>query len=279
MCWDDFMLKTDDGLSLRGKLWRPDHAPWGVICVIHGLGEHIGRYEHFARYMMERGYAVLATDLRGHGRSEGRRGHISSYKALMDDISILLEEAGGRFPGTPLFLFGQSMGGNLVINHALRRESPISGVIASSPLLRTAFPPPRWKSIMGRHLRALLPLLPLGNEVRAEDLSRDPEVIRAYRKDPVVHDRLTLRFYDVLIAGEWAIHNAGSLEVPALIMHGDSDRVTSFEASVEFSELAGKICTMRAWEGFYHEIHNEPGKELAFDYLIEWMKLQSSQPF
>ena len=269
---ETFSLKTADGLSLRGNCRAPDHAPSAVLCIIHGLGEHIGRYELFARYLNEAGFAVLAADMRGHGRSGGRRGHISSFEALMKDISIIIEEAGRLFPGLPVFLYGQSMGGNLVINYALRRGNGLKGIIASSPLLRTATPPPRWKHLLGKCLRGLLPFLPLDNEVRAEDLSRDPEIVEAYKNDPLVHDRLTLRFYDVLLAGEWAVRHAGDLRMPTLIMHGDADRVTSYEASREFSELAGDICTFKPWEGFYHEIHNEPGKESALDYMIEWLR-------
>lgn len=272
-----FNLQTADGLSLHGRLWIPDSDTSGVICIVHGLGEHIGRYADFAESLTAQGYAVLAIDMRGHGRSEGRRGHISSYETLMSDISAMLAEAGRRFPGQPIFLFGQSMGGNLIINYALRREvrreARVAGIIASSPMLRTAFKPPYWKTLIGKYLRPILPLLPLYNEIRAEDLSRDPEVVRAYKDDPLVHDRLTLRFYDVLLAGEWAIRHAVDLRIPTLIMHGDRDRVTSLEASREFSEIAGDICTMKAWEGFYHEIHNEPDRKRAFDYLIEWLRI------
>ena len=273
----EFNLRPRDGLDLLARRWEPAGDPTGVLCVIHGLGEHGGRYDNLGDYMTSRGWTVIAIDLRGHGRSGGRRGHISSYDAMLDDISILITEAAGRYPGRPVFLFGQSMGGNLVINHALRRKSGIAGVIASSPMLRTAFEPPRWKRLLGKYLRSILPLLPLRNEIRAADLSRDPRVVHAYESDPLVHDRLTLRFYDVILAGEWAIRHASNMEVPALIMHGDSDRVTSSEASREFSVRAGDICTYMVWEGFYHEIHNEPGKERALDHLTEWLNRSASK--
>jgi alpha-beta hydrolase superfamily lysophospholipase len=273
---ETFSLKTVDGLSLSGNRWAPGHDPSAVLCIIHGLGEHSGRYEDLARNVTDRGSAALAADMRGHGRSEGRRGHISSFEALLSDISLIIEEAAVHFPDLPIFLYGQSMGGNLVINYALRRGDDIKGIIASSPLLRTASPPPRWKHLLGKYARGILPTLPLHNEIRAEDLSRDPEIVGAYKIDPIVHDRLTLRFYDVLLAGEWALRHANDLRVPTLIMHGGADRVTSLEASHQFSELAGDICTFKAWEGFYHEVHNEPGKERALDFMIEWLKQVSS---
>ena len=176
MTSETFTMRSRDGLELFCRIWRPEQRALGLLCICHGLGEHSGRYGDLAASMNVRGWAVTAFDLRGHGRSGGRRGHISSYDALMDDIGLFLAEAGRRMPGLPLFLFGQSMGGNLVINYALRRESSIAGAVAFSPMLRTAFRPPRWKTLVGKYLRRVVPLLPLGNEVRAEDLSRDPEV-------------------------------------------------------------------------------------------------------
>ena len=163
------------------------------------------------------------------------------------------------------------MGGNLVINSVLRGHPLLSGVIASSPMLRTAFEPPSWKKFAARYIGRLFPGMPLTNEVKARDLSRDEEVVRKYRTDPLVHDRLTLRFYEVLLAGAWAIEHAAELSIPMLIMHGDSDRITSLEASRAFAERAGDFCTLKVWEGYYHEIHNEPGKEQVLDYVSDWL--------
>ena len=173
------------------------------------------------------------------------------------------------------------MGGNIALNFALRRVAPaagsgrperIAGVIASAPLLKTAFEPPRWKMLFGRTMRPVWPALSMTNEVREEDLSRDPEVIRAYRDDPLVHGRVTLTFLDIRKAGVWALAHAAGLSVPALVMHGDADRITSPAVSRQFASAAGDGCTLKLWEGFYHEIHNEPGKEQVFGYLVRWLE-------
>jgi alpha-beta hydrolase superfamily lysophospholipase len=264
-------MRTRDGLRLHARRWSPGEEERGAVCLVHGLGEHGGRYERLAAALTGAGYSLMAADLRGHGRSEGRRGHIGSYEHLMEDIELLLEETELASPGAPLFLFGQSMGGNLVINFALRRRPALAGVIASSPMLRTAFAPPGWKTFLGKRLRGFLPALPLGNEIRADDLSRDLSVVDAYRRDPLNHDRLTLAFQDVLLAGEWAIEHAEGLSLPLLLMHGDADRIASHEASAEFAGRAGDRCTFRLWEGLRHELHNEPEGRQVGRFVLEWM--------
>lgn len=264
-------MRTRDGLRLHARRWSPGEEARGAVCLVHGLGEHGGRYERFAAALTGAGYSLMAADLRGHGRSEGRRGHVGSYDHLMDDIELLLAETSLGSPGVPLFLYGQSMGGNLVVNYALRRRPALAGMIASSPLLRMATDPPRWKTALGRHLRRLLPALPLGNGIRADDLSRDLAVVDAYRRDPLVHDRLTPRFYDVVTAGEWAIAHAAELAVPLLLMHGDADMITSHAASAEFAGRAGDRCTFRLWEGLRHELHNEPEGVQVSRFVLEWM--------
>ena len=122
MNYVDVQWQSADGLQLVGRSWEPDSEPRAVVCLVHGLGEHCGRYQHVAAALTEAGFAVLACDQRGHGRSAGKRGVIPSYDALMDDIGLLLEQASQRYPGKPRFLYGHSLGGNEVINYALRRK-------------------------------------------------------------------------------------------------------------------------------------------------------------
>ena len=259
--YSDFELKSSDGLTLKGLEWQPEQDARSAICFIHGLGEHGGRYSRLADYLNRSGHAFLAVDLPGHGRSEGRRGLIPEYEYLMDDISLLLSEAQRRYPKRPVLLYGHSMGGNLVINHAIRRRPVVSGVIASSPLLRMAFETPLWKKIIGQITRTLYPAMSVSNSLRSEDLSHDPEVVRAYDDDPLVHDRVTVRFLDVREAGSWA-----------LLMHGSGDRITDFRASEEFAATAGGGCTIEIWDGLYHELHNEPEKEKVFSRIAEWLE-------
>lgn len=268
----DVNWTATDGLPLVGRCWEPAGEPRAVICLVHGLGEHCGRYGHVAAALNEAGYAVLACDKRGHGRSGGKRGVIPSYDALMDDIGLLLAQAEQRFPGKPRFLYGHSLGGNEVLNYALRRKPDLVGVIATSPGLRTAFKPPALQLAAGRLMNRLWPAFTLPNGLELAALSRDPAIIAAYQADPLVHDRLSARLgIELLRSGEWAIAHAAEFPVPLLLMHGTADRLTSHQASQEFAAKAPN-CTLKLWEGLYHETHNEPEKADVIRFLIEWLK-------
>ena len=265
--------ETDDGLRLAVKNWKPATEPKALICLIHGLGEHSGRYHHLGVYLNEAGYAFLAFDLRGHGRSQGQRGYAPNFRALLQDISLSLKEGRKLYPGCPLFLYGHSMGGNLVLNYVLRIQPQLAGVIVTSPFLRTAFEPPVWKVVLGRIMYSLWPNLSLANELDAKGISRDPEIVRAYKNDPLVHDRLTPRLgIDLLRSGLWALEHANEFTLPLLLMHGDADSIVSAKASSEFAVGAGKGCTLKIWPGLYHELHNEPEKEEVFSYLLGWLE-------
>ncbi len=273
----EFGWQTKDGLRLYAQGWKPEAELKGVVCLVHGLGEHSGRYEHLAAFLNQAGYALLAFDLRGHGKSGGQRGYAPSYEALLDDIARLLDEAANRYPDLPRFLYGHSLGGNLVINYALRRRPQLAGVIATGPFFRAAFEPPAWKLTLARIMYNLWPTLSLSNELDRQALSRDPEVVRDYDEDPLVHDRLTPRLtMDMFQAGLWALEHASELSLPLLLMHGSADRLCSVQASREFAARAGDRCTLKIWDGFYHEIHNEPEQEQVFEYLLEWLNSRVS---
>jgi alpha-beta hydrolase superfamily lysophospholipase len=267
----EFELAAGDGVRLFCRSWHPETEPQGTVCLVHGLGEHGGRYAHVGRYLSDNGFAFLAMDLRGHGRSKGKRGHSPGYETLMNDIGLLIRQAEKLHADRPVFLYGHSMGGNLVLNYLLRRPPKLRGAIATGPLLRTAFDPPAWKTMLMRVMLRLWPSMPVSSGLCVQDLAHDPEVIRAYNEDPLVHDRVTPRFLGVLEAGLWAMNHAHALSVPLLIMHGDSDRITSHVASIEFASRAGGICALKIWEGLYHEMHNEPEKEDVLACLVDWL--------
>ncbi len=272
MRYTDVQWQSADGLPLVGRCWEPDAEPRAVVCLVHGLGEHCGRYGHVAAALNAAGYAVLACDQRGHGRSGGKRGFIPSYDALMDDIGLLLTQAEQRFPGKPRFLYGHSLGGNEVLNYALRRRPALAGVVATSPGLRTAFRPPALQLAAGRLMNRLWPAFTLPNGLELAGLSRDPAVISAYETDPLNHDRLSARLgVSLLEAGEWAIAHAAEFPVPLLLMHGTADRLTSHQASQEFAAKAPN-CALKLWDGLYHETHNEPEQQAVLATVVAWLQ-------
>ena len=269
----EFTLTATDGLLLQGQGWEPqDHAD-KVLCILHGLGEHSGRYDYMAEVFNRTGCAVVAMDLRGHGRSEGRRGHAPNYAAFMSDISLLLDEAAARYPDRPRFLFGHSFGGNLAAYYAMRARPDIDGVILTSPLFRLAFEPPKWKTILMDLLYALHLTLSVSTGLEGGAMTRDNDVRDSNRDDPLAHKRVTSQVaVEMRRNGEWMVEHAAEFPLPILLMHGDSDRVTSAPATREFAAMAGSNATLKIWEGCYHELHNEPVKEQVFGYVIDWMK-------
>lgn len=268
-----YQWTTKDGLPLFAQAWLPDQPAKATICLVHGLGEHSSRYgTHFAKWFTQAGYAILAFDLRGHGKSGGPRGHVPSFEAYMDDIDILLEHAAGQFTGLPVFLYGHSLGGVLVLNYALRRKPSLAGVIATDPGLRTAIEEQKFKLALANVLGSLFPTLSLPSGLVVEDLSKDLQVVSDYKNDPLVHSVVTFGFGKYLPpALRYAFQHAPEFPVPLLLMHGTQDRVAYPKGSQEFARLAGDRCTLKLWEDCCHEVHNELVKDQVLAYAVAWM--------
>ncbi len=264
--------KSNDGLDFYLKGWQPDVSEKAVVALVHGLGEHIGRYAHMAEAFTTAGYALMGFDLRGHGKTGGARGVIPSAEAVLDDMDRFLQETRQRFPNKPVFLYGHSLGGNLVIFYTLKRKPALNGVVATGPALRLAFEPPAWKLGLAKLLVKVSPALVMANGLELAGLSRDPQVAQVYSTDPLVHDRISvLLSLSMLRQGEYSLEHASEFPLPLLLMHGGADRLTSAAASQEFASRMGDRCTLKIWEGFYHEIHNEPEKEQVFNFTLSWL--------
>jgi acylglycerol lipase len=263
--------KTRDGLTLFAQSWTVEQ-PKAILGIVHGMGEHSSRYAHVAEALNAAGISVVAYDHRGHGKSTGQRGHTPSMAHLLDGVDQLLEEMGRTSPSAPKFLMGHSMGGNVVLNHALIRKPKVNGIIASAPYLRLAFTPPAIQVKLARLVKGLLPSLGQPTNLDATAISRDKAVVDTYLKDPLVHGRITPGFFvEIEDAAQWTLDHADRLELPLLIYHGTSDRLTSHEASKAFaSKMKGDV-TWHSWEGYFHECHNEPGKEEVFKLVSGWI--------
>ncbi len=265
-------MRTDDRLRLCGFDWQPEGEARAAICLIHGIGEHVGRYAHVAAALNRAGYSLTGFDQRGHGRSEGARGFVPSYDVLLEDIRRQIEEMTRLHPGKPVFLYGHSLGGNLVVYYSLRRQPSLDGVISTSPQLRLATKPPAWKTSLGRLMLNVWPSLAMSNGLDLQYLSHDPQVVHAYKEDPLVHDRVTPRLGIGLIdSGEWLMQHAAEFRLPLLLIHGSEDRLTSATATQEFAAQVPGDCTLKIWEGMYHETHNEPAKAEVIAFMINWL--------
>jgi len=264
---------TADGLQIYSQAWEPDSSIHAVVCLVHGLGEHSGRYNGLAERLNREGYVLIGFDLRGHGKSGGPRGHTPSFDAYMQDITPFLEQAARQYPHIPLFLYGHSLGGILVLNYALREKPILNGVIATGAGLRTALEKQRLKISFARTIGSIYPQLSLPSGLDQEMLSRDATIITAYRDDPLVHDRATLKMANESFqAIPWVFEHACEFpNIPLLVMHGTGDQIAYYQGSQEFANLVPGDCTLKLWDGLYHEIHNEPEKSQVFDYLITWL--------
>ncbi len=266
-------LKTADGLDLHVRRWQDPAVPrvWTFV-VVHGLGEHGGRYQRFAEWFTGHGATVYAMDLRGHGRSGGPRGHTPSLDALVEDIDRVVQYARDE-SGGPVVLVAHSFGGLLGIAYTLRHPDHIDRAVFSAPALKVKAKVPAWKRAVAGVLPSIAPRAALSNEVDPAILSHDPAVGPAYAGDPLVHNRITAGLYGTTFAqGEAIIARAGELQLPFLLQHGSQDQLIDPGGSQRF--FARATAPERAfclYPGMYHEIYNEVDQEMVFQDIESWL--------
>jgi alpha-beta hydrolase superfamily lysophospholipase len=265
-------LKTADGLDLAIRCWPAESAHRWTFVIVHGLGEHSGRYQHMAGWFARKGAAVYALDQRGHGRSGGQRGHTPGLEALVDDVDRVVDHARTASAG-PLVLIGHSFGGLVAIAYAFAHPDRIDRAVFSAPLLRVKQAVPAWKRALSGMLPTVAPRMSFSNEVDARLLSHDPGTAAAYSSDPLVHDRITAGLYGRTIArGESFIRRAAELRVPFLLLQGEDDRIVDPTGSQDFFAAATAAgCSFRRYRGMYHEIFNEVDREQVFYDIESWL--------
>lgn len=270
-------LATDDGLALFWQSWRPPGEAEGVLVFVHGLAEHCGRYLNPVRHFVARGWACLGFDTRGHGRSPGPRVHVASFDEFLADVGEARRLARIRHPDRPLVLVGHSQGGLLTLLYALQHDELVDGVIVSSPFLGF-HPDTKPANIVSRAARVLSKLTPrvmIDTRLDLDGLSRDPEVVEAYRSDPLVSSKVSIGWANAVSdAQRAAIDEASRLAVPALVMQAGADRIVDPEATRDWVAAApGGLVEYVEWDGYHHELFNEPllERRRVFDRMEEWL--------
>lgn len=263
------------GYAIYGGYVSPKQVK-GVVVLVHGLGEHSGRYFlEVVPMFTDLGFAVLFYDNFGHGKSSGKRGHCPSYGALLGLLEEMLQKAADVFPKVPQFLYGHSMGGNLVLNFAMRKKSRLSGVMASSPYLRLAFSPPKWKMVLGKALLGIWPALTMPSGLDPNGISRMVEEVVAYKADPLVHDKVSPMYtFPIMEAGEWAIKHAADLRIPTLLIHGTGDPIIDVKGSVEFHGNNPQSTTLKLFENGFHELHHDLCRKEVLNSIRSWLRQQ-----
>jgi alpha-beta hydrolase superfamily lysophospholipase len=260
-----------DGARLAYRAW-PQAGAKLTFAVMHGLGEHAGRYEHFASGMAKHGFGAFALDLRGHGESSGQRGHVDSWSQWTNDVRAFVMHV-SAVAGGEVVPVGHSFGGAALLSTVLAGKLPgITRFIVSSPALKVKVAVPAWKLQLGRTASKVLPRLALDNEVDPKLLSRIPDVVEAYRSDPLVHRKISSRLYtEWLAATRDIINRAGEIQVPFLILAGTDDGLIDPEGSKQLHDKAPATSELKLLEGRYHEPFNDRDSEEVFRLIANWL--------
>lgn len=263
--------RAPDGVELRTRHWprlATDAEPWAAVLLVHGLGEHSGRYEHVGRWLTTAGIDVHAYDQRGFGASGGRRAYVDRWSQLHDDLAARLEAVRALSSGLPVAIYGHSLGGLVSLGYALTDRPAPDRLVLSGPAIDAAVPASRRLAV--KLLGSLAPTLAVTSGVGEGVLSRDPSVEERFRADPLTEQRTTLRFGQEGFAEQDRIlGRLDRLDLPTLVIHGGDDGYVPASAS-EVLEAIPQV-TRRVYPGLRHELHNEPeGHDVVGD-VIAWL--------
>ncbi len=265
----EFKLKTADGLELWADKNLVDH-PRAVIVLVHGLCEHAGRYDHVVSALNGFACSVYRFDNRGHGRSGGQRGYVEDYNQYVDDAELMAAHAKKENPGKALFMLGHSMGGFITAYYGVKYPGRLSGQILSGAAVIV---PPLMKDLEGFDYNAVA-LAPIANTLM-DLVCRDPQVVQAYKDDPLVLKEFTTKLMgEVLLTGaKELMRRMNEYSYPCLILHGGADQIVPADASRYFYDhIASKDKTLKVYDGLYHEILNEPEKETVLQDIRRWIE-------
>lgn len=274
---DSFTVNTE--VPLFVDCWQGKAGAGRVLLVVHGLGEHCGRYSHFAQSFGGAFDRVYAYDQRGHGRSGGLRGYAPSFEAFHEDLKAVAAEVVRREPSKKVVLLGHSFGGLVSLNYLLKeKEVPFEKAVISAPLLGVTLRVPGYKKMLGELLGRTLSKVQLTNEINPSHLTHDPVVVEAYVNDRLVHEKITPRLYlDMMITMDWVRAQTGPLPCPVLFVVPGDDRVVSSPATLEFFRaLKFRDKELLEYPDFYHESFNEVEKARVFDDVRKWVTNASS---
>ena len=266
-------LRAPDGTRLHALRW-PAEGRRAVLLVSHGLGEHGGRYAPLARDLAPRGIEVHAVDHRGHGRSSGMRAYVSRFDRYVEDFEAFRRHVAATVPGdVPVFVLGHSLGGLIALRWLEAHGAGVRGAILSAPLLGIAKQAARWKVALSGVLSALLPWVPIPNEIDPSELSSDPAYVRSYREDPLVHARITPRLYTEMVrAMGQAVAEKDRLPRPLLFLVPGADSIVREDDTLRLAESLDGDVTIHRYPGFRHESLNERERARPVGDLLAWLE-------
>ncbi|MEP7269526.1 MAG: lysophospholipase [Saprospiraceae bacterium] len=264
-----YKVLTDNKKTYLAE-WKINN-PKAIIILIHGLGEHIRRYDQQIEFFNDHGFGFISADLPGHGKSEGKRGMWESMDELYEVVEGLFKITKDSYKSIPIILYGHSMGGNIAAGYALFRKPEMHGLILTGVAINTPkdMPKPLIRFILSSP--RVIKNLVIGSRLNLKSLCNDEEIVKTYIADPLVHDRISLGSGAVILNNAIAIKNATmNNSYPVLIMHGGKDTICFPSGSEVLMNVFAKG-TLKIWPGMLHEIHNEPDKRLVWAFTVDWL--------
>jgi len=264
-----------NNLNLYYQSWLPEGAPIAVLLVVHGLAEHSGRYTNVVNYFVPKGYAVYSFDLRGHGKSEGKYGYVERFSYYLDDLKTYYDKVSQENKGRKIFLVGHSMGGTIATAYTIDHQNELNGLIVSGAVLKAGASVTKLAILMARVLSFLMPKMGV-TALDASAVSRDKAVVDAYAHDPLNYTgKISARLgAELLNEIEKLPAKIPGISLPILIMHGSADRLSDPTSSKMLYDLVqSKDKTLKYYDGFYHEIFNDPDRQQVFSDMEAWLKL------
>lgn len=267
-------FETAEGLILFEQWWRPDTEPKAVVVIVHGFTEHSSRYAHVAEYLTQNNYAVYAFDLRGHGKSKGTRAYVRSFDEYVADLKCFLGRVKKYEPEKDVFLLGHSIGAAICALSAITRQVDVRGLILSGPFIKVPANISPITVTINQIVSRIFPKLPIVKRPDDKFISSDPEVVVRYKNDPLVYHGGVFSKQAAEIKRAMDLIQAGmeSISLPLLILHGTTDSFADVEGSKQlYARAKSSDKTLKLYEGFYHEVFNEPGKERVLGDVVAWL--------
>lgn len=266
-------FKGHEDVSLYYQCWLPADEPRAILLVVHGLAEHSGRYMTMVNRLVPKGYAVYGFDQRGHGKSPGRRGYVERFSNFVDDLETFFDIVRSRHHDSKVFIAGHSLGGTIAADYAVQHQDKFDGLILSGAFLKVADSTSSGLIIAARVLSLLLPKVGI-DRIDADALSRDRAVVDAYVQDPLVYrGKISARLgAEIIKTMQKLLQQMPKICLPILIMHGTADRLSDPRGSETlYQRVSSPQKTLKLYDGFYHEIFNEPGHEQVFSDMEAWL--------
>ena len=271
-------FQSRDGTQLHEQTWAAQGKPTAAVVIVHGYGEHIGRYDETGRALAAAGFSVRGLDLRGHGHSGRVRGFCNRFDEYLDDVDAIVGRA--KNEGLPVFLLGHSFGGLVAPYYALRHPGNLAGLILTSPFWKLALAVPPVKVFAGKLASRIYPKLGLPSGLKGNEVTRDPEIAAIYDRDPLNNKNATARWFTETSAAQEALPTrAAELTLPVLLLVGEADKIAAAsQAPVVFERIGSKDKTLRMLAGQYHEVLNEPKptREHTVAEIVEWLRAHAA---